>query len=140
MIELPLDRSAIRPWLICESGHRWLTSAARFAPGLMPDSLVAKVTPAASAEIESLLAGYDSAVVLWEVERSNLANACDWLTKSAIGNPGLLRITAAAGLSDGELLVLSELGAAATLQRPEELPRLETMIKAYFATSGHHLD
>ena len=140
MIELPEDRSTIRPWLVCESGHRWFSAVARFAPQLMPKPLLASITPAAPADVVSLSAGSARAVVLWEVDRSNLAVACDWLIETAIGRPAMLRITVGTGLSDGERLVLSELGSATTLQHPEQLPRLETMIKAHFATSSHHLD
>ena len=133
MIELQ-DRSSVAPWVVCESGRRWLTAVSRFAPPMMPTPLSAVVLPGSFGSLASILAGHRRAVVLWEVERSNLATACDWLTKTSVNWPGTLQLTAATGLTDGELLALSELGASFALERPEQLPQLAAMMKAYFAT------
>ncbi len=136
MIDLPSDRSMIRPWVVCESGNRWLTAVRRFAPDLMPGQLVVEVTHADPGNTDSVLAGHRRAVVLWEVHRTNFTAACDWLATTAIRWPKTLRLAAGSGLSDRELIVLSEFCVATTLRHPEQLPRLASMIKAYFATSN----
>lgn len=139
MIEVQ-DRSSVVPWVVCESGRRWQTAVSRFAPSLMPAPLAARVLPGSCDSLAAALGGQSHAVVLWEVERTNVATTCDCLTRTSARWPHLLQLIAATGLTDGERLALSELGAAFALEYPEQLPRLAGMIKAYFATSSHHLD
>ena len=140
MIDSPIQRSRVRPWLVCESGTRWLASLHRFCDELMPPPLVASITPVAPAETARPLAGRERLIVLWEATDDNFIQTCDWLIAISQYQPAALKWIAAGELSDRELVVLSELGAAAVIRQPEHLPRLKVMVKAYFASSTHHLD
>ncbi len=138
MIDSLPEPTTMRRWIVCESGDRWLQALGRFAPGLMPHPLVATVTPAEADSqgpdgLAALLAGQERAVVLWEVQRSHLLRCCDGLAATASRQPKILQLVAAGGLSECELIALTEFNAAVTLRHPEQLPSLAAMIHGYFA-------
>ena len=76
-----------------------------------------------------------TAVVLWDIDRGNFAAACQSLAAAALRSPHTLRLAATTGLSNADLVVLSEFGVATSLRHPEDLVTLDPMVKAYFATA-----
>jgi hypothetical protein len=140
MIDFPAGREFIRPWIVCEAADRWLRAVRRFAPQMMPRSLIPAIEPAESAKVQQALSGHRLAVVLWEVRPDSLADSCDCLARTAIASPNVLQLVAGSGLSDLDQIVLTEFQTAASINHPEDLPRLARMIQGYFATSDQHLD
>ena len=77
-----VDPGVIRPWLICETGSRWLSAVRRFGPDMLPADLIPKVESATRDEILSGLSLSEPSIVLWEVGRDSLAAVCDSLAQS----------------------------------------------------------
>ena len=145
MIELPPDPATSFTWLICESGDRWATATRRFVADLIPQPWVASILAVPLPSGGSVLpAQFPSArarsVILWQIDPINFSRGCDSLACIATEYPGPLRLAAAAGLSDHGRMMISELGVAATVANPEDLPSLAGMLHAYFATQRHLLD
>jgi hypothetical protein len=145
MIELPPDPSTSCAWLICETGDRWAAATRRFAPQLIPQPWVASIVPVPLPSGGSVLPAHflsapSRCIVLWEIDQVEFSSACDSLASIATEYPGTLRLAAAAGLSDPRRMMISELGVAATVANPEDLPSLAGMLHAYFATQRHLLD
>jgi hypothetical protein len=124
----------------------------------MPAPLVPAVIAAQPAKVRGILSGLQalpalqetslappSAIVLWEVEPESLASTCDYLAQTSAAarsglSPRVLQLVAGPDLHDGERIVLSEFGCAATIRHPEDLHRLARLIHGYFARSGQVLD
>jgi hypothetical protein len=134
MTDSPADPGILRPWIICETGHRWNMAVCRFAPAMMPAPLVPSVFRAKPSNTAASILGDGPAVVLWEVRRESVVAACDHLFQTAIAAPDALQLVAGPELSDRERVVLSEFRCAAVIRHPEHLPRLAPMIRAYFAS------
>ncbi len=137
MIERSSDRVGQRRWLICESGQRWQIAAGRFAPQLMPPALVPSITSAdPQPTIQQLSALSDqTTVVLWESAEGSLLPVCEWLMQAARVCPKALQLVAATVRSDRERSILLELPCAAIVRHPEDLPRLQSMIRSHFGDS-----
>lgn len=135
MIELPTPRQTTRLWIVSEVENRWITAVRRFAPELMPGTLIPSIAAASSPKARALLSGIDHAVVLWEVRRESLAACCDSLAAVAISAPQVLQLLAVSGLSNRERIVLSEFRCSAMIRQPEDLPGLSGMIHDYFAAT-----
>lgn len=134
MIELPPERANIRPWLVVESGDRWIHASRRFAPELMPPNLIAQVRHF-EPPLTVALSGQQRAVILWEVRRAHFDKAIDGLAATRLRSPSTLLLAATRGLADRHHLALSEFGVATFVSHPEHLPRLAPMIGAYFSDS-----
>ncbi len=135
-----VDPDVIRPWLICETGSRWLTAVRRFGPDMVPAELIAKVESASQDEILTKLTLTEPSVVLWEIRGDSLAAHCDVLARSTATNPQALQIIACHHLTHRELACLSPFPVAAMVQHPEELPRLNRMIHLHFARWTQFID
>ena len=135
-----VDPGVIRPWLICETGNRWLTAVRRFEQNIVPAQLVARVEPAGQDEILTKLTHSEPLVVLWEVRGDSLAAHLDALVRSTAINPQALQIIACHHLTHRELSCLTPFPVTAMVQHPEELPRLTHMIHLYFARWTQFID
>ena len=140
MSNIASDTSVHRSWIVCEAGKRWLNTVRRFAPEQMPKPLVAVVLPGEPETVQPMLADQAPAIVLWSVQRDSMVAAADNLAEISTAAPGILQLVASEGLTPREIMILSEFGAATTISRPEDLPRLTPMIHGYFASARHHLD
>jgi len=128
-----VDPGVIRPWLICETGCRWLTAVRRFGAEIVPSELVPKIESAARGQILARLAGPVPTIVLWETRRESLAVSCESVARTAARNPSTLQIVACHQLNHRERLCLTRFPIAAMVNHPEDLPRLTRMIHLYFA-------
>lgn len=140
MIELPADRANVRPWIVCESGNRWMTAVRRFVAEMMPPGLAASVIAAEPAKVHAMISPRRPSVVLWEFQPSLFAAVCDAVAATTIAAPKTLQIVASETLSRRQQFVLSELRVTATLRHVEELPRLTGLIQGYFASVPDNLD
>jgi hypothetical protein len=140
MIEYPACRQFTRRWVVCASSQRWLIAVRRFAPEMIPRPLIPVVVPADPPQVPQSLAGQRQAVVLWEVQPDSLAATCDCLARTAIAFPDVLQLVAGSGLSDLDQIALAEFPSAASMNHPEDLPRLTAMIQGYFASLDQDLD
>jgi hypothetical protein len=135
-----VDPGVIRPWLICETGSRWLTAVRRFGPEMVPEDLVPKVESASRDEILASLSLAEPSIVLWEARRESLAANCESLARTSAVNPRALQIIACHHLTRREQLCLTPFSVAAMIQHPEELPRLTRMIHLHFARWTQSID
>ncbi|MGI9469892.1 MAG: hypothetical protein ACR2NZ_00065 [Rubripirellula sp.] len=135
-----VDPGVIRPWIVCETGTRWITGLRRFAPEIMPSELVPQIHVAPRSKTLSMLTHAGPTIVLWEVQPDGLAVSCECLAQAAMLAPGALQIVAAAGLTMRERLVIAGFRISATIEHPEDLVSLKPMIHRYFARSAQHLD
>ena len=135
-----IDPGVIRPWLLCESGNRWLTAVRRFGPEMVPAELVPKVESASRDEILVNLSRSESSVVLWEARSESLVANCDSLARTAAVNPRALQIIACHQLTYRGQLCLTPLRVAAMVHHPEEFPRLARMIHLHFARWTQFID
>jgi hypothetical protein len=148
VIEPTADRSPPARWLIADHDGRWLNAARRFAAPLTPPPWVASVERSAWPPVErsawppvdTRRAAGPRAVLLWELAPDQFAEACDRLATTSLRWPESLRLVAADRLSDPQRIVLAELGAAITINHPEQLPGLSPMIRAYFTRPIARLD
>lgn len=135
-----VDPGVIRPWIVCESGSRWITAVRRFASEIMPSDLVAQLQAASRSKTLGLLTHAGPTIVLWEVERDALAASCECVAQASILAPNTLQIVAGAGLTLRERLAIAAFPISATIEHPEDLVGLKPMIYRYFARSAQHLD
>lgn len=137
MIEISIDRADWRSWLVCESGQRWVCAVRRFSPDLMPRPLVPEITQVDPEQaIAKLSAGRDRpVVVLWESSAASLLPVCDQIIAAAHESPNSLQLVAAPNRSVREHRILMELPCTALVRHPEDLPRLQGMIRSYFRRS-----
>lgn len=140
MIEQPIERAILRPWIVCEQGQRWLTGVRRFASQMMPAPLIASIVAADPTKPLAMLATQQQAIVLWAVQQNALIASCDRIAQVSIASPKVLQIVASAELSWQQRLVLSELRASVVIRHIEDLPKLAGLIQGYFASSHQHLD
>jgi hypothetical protein len=134
MVEVSIDRSDLRRWVVCESGNRWVTAVRRFSPELMPKPLVSEIVPTTATEaIAELTASQDRpAVMLWESWHESLLPVCDQIILAASRCPTALQIVAAVDHTDRERAILQELPCVAIIRHPEDLAALKRLIRAYF--------
>ncbi|QDT08058.1 hypothetical protein K227x_64880 [Rubripirellula lacrimiformis] len=140
MIELPVQRSQLRPWLVCESGSRWLTASRRFVPAMMPPPLSASIIPVMPDRITAAISGHRQAVIVWSIQSDDLVDRVDRIRAVSIASPHVLQIAAVTDLSAPQRTVLSELRVSVMMRHVEELPRWQRLIQGYFADSLKHLD
>lgn len=127
----------LRTWMICEQGERWITAARRFAPQIM-HPLVPALQMVEVADLRNHLQplGEQPAIVLCEVDRQELLQACDNLAQIKLLAPQALVLLAVAELSGRERSVLGEFGYSALVRHPEDLPVLTGLIRRYFEISS----
>lgn len=134
MIEVSIDRSDLRDWLVCESGQRWVTAVRRFWPLLMPGPLVPSIiTVDPKQAIDRLAARRDQrAILLWESTHGSLLPVCEQIIQASRVCPKSLQLVAATGRPESEIAILLELPCAAIVRHPEDLSGLGGMIGSYF--------
>ena len=135
-----VDPGVIRPWLICETGSRWLTAVRRFGQDMIPAELVARAESASQDEILTNLTLAEPLIILWEIRGDSLAAHCNALVRSTAINPQALQIIACHHLTYREQSCLTSFPVAAMVQHPEELPRLTRMIHLHFARWTQFID
>ncbi len=140
MADASIDLHRAARWIICESSGRWVTAVKRFAPQILPPHGVPCVVAASAPKVMALLAVPGPRIILWEIQRDSLVNACECITQAAGSAPDSLQLVACQGLSDRQQIALAELPVAAFVRHPEDLARLKPMIQGYFAGHDQLLD
>lgn len=142
--ELPEARPPV--WLVCETDHRWLRLLGRSMPDLCSASAQADrrlVTPSLRAatvvDVFREASTVNLAVVWWEIERAELAEAIGRVGRLAAVAPQVVQL-AGGNLHDREWLLLLEVGLTGFLRRPEEVMRLRPLVTATFARLTERLD
>lgn len=139
--------SDLRRWVVCESGSRWAHAVRCFGPSMTPAPLVLDVialgleglaSPADAVRGE--LNQRESAIVLWEVDPESVLEASQWLRQTAIALPRTVQIVADRGLSPRQRMAICEFPVAVSIQHPEQLPRLDPLVKGHFATGPQVVD
>ncbi len=131
-------------WIVCESGNRWRQCVLRLVPEWLglDHSLAVK-----SLAVKNVLAGEVLAatlrlphgVLLWELDAASTSTVTQAISSLSVDRDRWLQIVAVDQvsprdrLSPRELCSLSEMGVAAVIEQPEELPRLGRMISGHFA-------
>jgi len=126
-----IDQSSVRPWIVCESGQRWVTASRRFSTQLLPPNFTANVLACGPVDIPMQLVRQPSAIVLWEISPANTIGILDHITALSWSHPHVLQIAAASEITDGDLISLSEMGIKAIVTETEQLPGLRKMIYRY---------
>ena len=126
-------------WIICESGNRWRQSVLRFVPEWLgkDNSLAVKNVLAGEVLASTLRLPYG--VLLWELDAASVSTVMQAISSLSVDRNRWLQIVAVDQvsprnrLSPRDLCSLSEMGVAAVIEQPEELPRLGRMISGHFA-------
>ncbi|MFK8111266.1 MAG: hypothetical protein AB8B91_03665 [Rubripirellula sp.] len=127
----------LRSWMVCAEHERWITAVRRFAPEMMAP-LVPAIHAFQPSQVKASLKTKPNlqAVLLWEVRQGSVLDACDNLAQIRIMARQVFCILAVTELGEREKTVLAELGSAAMIRHPEELPALAGMLKTYFNRSS----
>ncbi len=126
MIERPETTERVLTWLVDERGGRWLSASRRFVATMTPDGTRVHVRPLADDDLAP--GGQNSAttVVLAEVARGEVSR---WVGRITRCERPMTWIVAAVGLTNPERLDLMRVGVRATVEQPEHLPRLASLIR-----------
>ncbi len=126
-------------WIVCESGNRWRQCVLRLVPEWLgkDDSLAVKNVLAGDVLASTLR--LPKGVLLWELDALSALRVIQAIASLSVDRDRWLQIVAVSSISakvhlaTRDLCALSEMGIAAVIQQPEELPRLGRMISGHFA-------
>ena len=131
----PARQPQPHPWWVYETSDRWIRAARRFAPDFELGWTFVKheIASDLSSFMESPVDPAARRVVLWQVDRDNLASAAAAIAHLSTRHRGDLQIAAINDLSSTIQMSLLELGIATIIRHPEQLPSLKNMIRLHFA-------
>lgn len=133
-------QSAYGHWFVLEAADRWIRAVERFAPQLTPPPLTAICTSLDPTDAANRLRQRRQAILLCEITQRSFLDGCRRLTQLARDHRHCLAVAAIDRATSKSTLMLSELGAAAIIERPEQLPALAAMTTAHFKSRRHFLD
>ena len=135
-------------WWVYETSDRWIRAVRRFAPSF--DQGWDFVNHKISSELLQSIrhqsirhTAIDPAtrrIILWQIDRANLASVATAIAhlsarRSAAYERIDLQIAATQSLSPTIEMSLSELGIDTFVRNPEQLPSLESMIRAHLSAN-----
>ncbi len=133
-------------WLIREQGTRWLTASKRFVPALVPGGTRVIIGAQNRDDFRGAAASGCGTIVLWETDRRQLGDLIRRLTRHASwssdapasngSGSDTVSVVASLELTAAERMALLELGVRAFVGRPEELPRLASLVRGVVARSA----
>ncbi len=124
-----------RHWIVSESGARWRKACWRFVPEWLGQSESLLVHSQPPGEVSARAERLGGGVLLWEIEWKQAAELPTLARMAASGakRDDWLQIVAAASLTPRDRCALSEMGIAAFIRHPEDLPQLRRMVTGHFA-------
>jgi len=136
MNDAVFEPDRVRKWLICEQGHRWFDAARRFIPFAMPASLVADfvLIPAGGTVLHQ--PAEKPAAVLWEIRPDTFLQTWDQMIQVARSRPQWIQLVADDGLQIHHRLALAESPVALIIDSPEQLPKIDPLIRGHFAVDA----
>ena len=141
------DDSQKRLWVVCESGHRWITAVRRFATELMPNDLAASIVAAQPNQALALLVDQQKIqqrtqqrlIVLWEIAEATIDDNLHYISRTSIATDNTLQLavwqagSSFESISGPAAAALTELGVTAAISQVEQLPGLSRLIHRFLA-------
>jgi hypothetical protein len=120
-------------WLVCESGHRWRQSVVRLTSDWLSNQESITFRSLLASEVSVSTSRLPYGVLLWELDAASLVPAIQAIGSLSVDRDRWLQIVAVDRLSHRDRCAVSEMGVAAVVRHPEELPSLARMISGHFA-------